>query len=302
MRLILPLSVLLLVACGPTSSEVAAPASPAGLSPAAPAPTEATQPAADAAAMPMSPAQPGLLTEAQFAALHQLTGEAAPPAKGQRVDLAGSSAYLSLPEGATGPVPGVLVIHEWWGLNDHIQHWADRLAAAGYAALAVDLYGGTVATTPEAAMAAMKSVDEARAQEILEAGLAFLRDDPRVKAPKTGVIGWCFGGGWSLRTAMTQPGLDAAVVYYGRIPEDLSGLAAMEAPVFGVFGERDQGIPVATVRAFEAAAKQAGKSVTVQLYDADHAFANPSSARYAAGPADDAWTRAKAFLAAHLGG
>jgi len=283
-----------------------------GCSPAAPPPpaeavaqpspaAETSQPSPDAADAGLSPAQPGLLTEAQFAALHQLTGVAAPPAQGTTIDLAGSTAYLSLPKDATGPVPAVLVIHEWWGLNEHIKHWADRLAAAGYAAVAVDLYGGAVATTREEAMAAMKGVDEAAASKLLAAAHDFLQSDPRIRAPKTAVIGWCFGGGWSLRTAMSEGELDAAVVYYGRIPEDLSGLDTLSAPVLGVFGERDAGIPVDTVRAFESAATAAGKSVTVHLYDAEHAFANPSSGRYAAGPAEDAWGKTKTFLAQHLG-
>ncbi|MEZ4465798.1 MAG: dienelactone hydrolase family protein [bacterium] len=114
------------------------------------------------------------LSEADFKALHALTGAAAPAPRGVMVDLGGGQAYLSLPPGATAPVPGVVVIHEWWGLNDHIKHWADRLADDGYAALAVDLYGGRVATTPDEAMAAMKTVDTDKASELLKKAVAFL--------------------------------------------------------------------------------------------------------------------------------
>src|SRR5262245_32148409 len=91
----------------------------------------------------------GILSEEQFKALHHLKTEAAPPLQGQMIDLAGGHAYLSLPPNAKPPLPGIVVIQEWWGLNDHIKHWSDRLAAAGYAALAVDLYGGKVETTAE---------------------------------------------------------------------------------------------------------------------------------------------------------
>ena len=78
----------------------------------------------------------GPLSEEQFKALHELSGETPPAPRGETIDLAGSKAYLTLPEGATAPVPGIVVIHEWWGLNDHIRHWSDRLASLGYAAVA----------------------------------------------------------------------------------------------------------------------------------------------------------------------
>lgn len=269
-----------------TSAEISQPAAPSET--------------ADAADAGMSPAQPGLLTEAQFAALHQLKADAAPALQGATVTLpGGASAYLSLPEGAA-PHPAVLVIHEWWGLNEHIKHYADRLAAVGYAALAVDLYGGTVASTPDEAMAAMKAVDSDAARATLKEAHAFLEEDERIQADKTGAIGWCFGGGWSLQTAMMVEDLDAAVVYYGRIPEG-EPASKLNAPVLAHFGRQDGGIPVASVEAFAQAAKEAGKDVEVHLYDADHAFANPSSDRYAAGPAKEAWDRTEAFLKAKLG-
>lgn len=261
--------------------------------------TPAPSPPADAADIPTSPAQPGLLSEAEFAALHELTQDQAPPARGTELEVGGARAYLSLPKGATGPVPAVLVIHEWWGLNDNIRHWADRLADAGYAALAVDLYGGTVATNREEAMAAMKSVDEAAATAILQAAHAFLESDERIRAPRTGVIGWCFGGGWSLKTAMRVEGIDAAVVYYGHIPPPTEA-ASLKADVFGVFGSQDQGIPLDGVREFAGAAERAGHAFAVNVYDAPHAFANPSNARYDKVSAEDAWDKVQAFLKGKL--
>ena len=282
MRTLLLTSLLGLAACSSSSKPV---------EPTAPAPAPATVRAADT----------GPLTEAEFKALHQLRTDASPALRGELIDLAGGKAYLSLPANPTGPVPGLVVIHEWWGLNDHVKHWTDRLASAGYAALAVDLYRGTVATDPDTAMATMKQVDEGQAAATISAALDLLARDPRIAAPRTGVIGWCFGGGWALETALTHPELDAAVIYYGRLVTDPAALRAIRARVLGIFGDRDQGIPVAEVQAFEAALGQAGVQATIRRYDADHAFANPSGPRYDEAAAADAWAQVTAFLAATLG-
>lgn len=286
--------VALLAACSSRSTPAQAPPPGSGSAAgsAATAPTPAPEPTLDPSAIPID--------EAQFKAMHQLTGAAAPPLAGQEVELAGGRAYLSLPRGATGPVPGIVVIHEWWGLNDHVKHWTDRLASAGYAAIAVDLYGGVRATTPDEAMAAMSSVDNTAAARVISAALDYLATDPRIRAPKRGVIGWCFGGGWSLRTALAHPELDAAVMYYGRLEADPTKLAAIKADLLGIFGNRDKGIPPQEVDAFDAALSKAGVSHAIHRYDAEHAFANPSSARYDEVSAADAWEKVVAFLDATL--
>lgn len=260
--------------------------------------------AAESGDAPIVMTNTGILSEKEFAALHTLTDAKAPPPKGVEIELPGVSAkaYLSLPEGAKAPLPGVVVIHEWWGMNDHIRHFTDRLAADGYAALAVDLYGGKVATTPEEAMATMKKVDDATAVKILTAAHRFLAEDSRVKAQRRGVIGWCFGGGWSLQQAIMQPDLDAAVIYYGRLETDPKVLAKIHAPVMGVFGNEDEGIPPAAVDAFAKAMNDAGKSLELYRYDAPHAFANPSSGNYDTQAAEDAFGHVRAFFAAHLRG
>ncbi len=243
----------------------------------------------------------GVLDEASFAALHDLKqGAVAEPLHGQDIEIDGQRAYLSLPAGAKAPLPAVLVIHEWWGLNDHIRHWADRLAADGYAALAVDLDGGHTATTREEATALMRAVDENAARATLLRAHRFLAEDPRIRATRRGVVGWCFGGGWSLQLALAAPDLDASVVYYGRLVTDVEALRAIHAPMLGVFGNRDQGIPPASVDAFAAAMKEAGRDLRVLRYDADHAFANPSGARYDANNAAAAWAEVRSFLAAKL--
>jgi carboxymethylenebutenolidase len=248
------------------------------------------------------PGWTGALTEEEFKALHEHADRPAPPSKGETIALGDSRAYLSLPEDPQGPLPGVILIHEWWGLNENIEHWADRLAADGYAALAVDLYGGKTATDPDEAMALVRAVDEVAALGTLRAAHRFLVQDPRIAARRTGSIGWCFGGAWSLRLALAEPELDACVIYYGRLVNDPERLAQMNAELLGIFGSRDTSIPPDAVADFGEALTQAGRSHTIRVYDADHAFANPSSARYDEDAASAAWEEARAFLARTLKG
>lgn len=293
MRHVALASALLALAGCKDDEKTAAPPPPAASVAAAPPTATATTSAA---------APTGVLSEADFKRLHQLKAEAAPPAKGIMVDVGEDAAYLSLPAGAP-PLPALVVIHEWWGLNDHIKHWSDRLAEAGYAALAVDLYGGKVADNSDDAMALMKAVDAEAAQKSLLAAFAFLAEDPRVKADKRGSIGWCFGGKWSLELALAAPTLDAAVVYYGHVESDPARLAKLEAPLLAIFGNQDEGIPPKMVDTFEFGLEQAtGKSYRILRYDAQHAFANPSSARYDEKSAAAAWDEVQGFLAKHLKG
>jgi carboxymethylenebutenolidase len=242
------------------------------------------------------PSDTGAVSEDRFKAMHELPTPGPANRDGQTIDLGGTRAYLALPKG-TGPFPAIVVIHEWWGLNANIEHWADRLASAGWAALAVDLYGGVVATDRDTALATMKAVDNAKAQKVISDGLAFLASDPRIKAPTRAVIGWCFGGGWSLQTALAHPELDGAIIYYGQLETDATKLAAIKARVLGVFGTKDEGIPQTSVDAFEAGLKQANVRAEIKRYDADHGFANPSNPKYDQVSAGDAWKHVLAFLA-----
>lgn len=242
----------------------------------------------------------GNVSEEQFKALHELKTEAAPALRGQMVELAGGKAYLSLPANAKPPLPAVVVIHEWWGLNDHIKHWADRLAADGYAAVAVDLYGGNIATTSEQAMEYMKAVDQKRASEITLAAAEFLAKDARVQAKKRGSIGWCFGGGQSLQLALAAPGLNACVMYYGSPVTDATALKAMKAPLLGVFGNQDQAFPPALIDEFDKALTTASVKHELLRYDAVHAFANPSNPKYDQKSAGDAWAHVQKFFAENL--
>jgi carboxymethylenebutenolidase len=214
-------------------------------------------------------------------------------------DLAGDAVgALALP--AKTPAPAVLLIHEWWGLNDQIRSMAAELAEEGYIALAIDLYGGKVAQSPEEARALMAAVDPVRATEQLVAAVAWLRQRPDCTG-KVGTIGWCFGGGWSLNCALATP-VDATVVYYGNVRKGAADLARLKSPVLGHFGTLDKNINKEMVDGFEAAMKAAGKTdLTVEWYEADHAFANPTGARYDAADARLAWERTLAFFRQHLG-
>lgn len=241
----------------------------------------------------------GVLDEDAFKALHELKEGKAPKLHGKDMMLGKEKAYLSMPKGK-GPFPGVIVIHEWWGLNANVKHWADRLAADGYAAIAIDLYQGQVATTPDDALKYMRGVNDDGGAVVISSAMKFLAEDPRIKATKRAAIGWCFGGGWSLRAALDHPQLDAAVIYYGRLKTDPEVLKPIKAKIMGVFGKLDSGIPPATVKAFEEGLKKAGVDVVIHSYDANHAFANPSSARYDKVAAADAWIKVRAFLKKHL--
>lgn len=241
----------------------------------------------------------GILSEEQFKRLHIPTKKQLPPLHGEDIELAGGKAYVSYPIG-DGPFPGLVVIQEWWGLNDHIRHWTDRLAADGYAAIAVDLYDGTVATTSDEAMAAMKNVDPARAREILDAARDFLKTNPRVLTNRIGTIGWCFGGGWSLNCALAWPELEACVLYYGRLVTDPAELKRIGAAVCAVFGDEDQSFPPAVVDEFEAALQAAGVTHEIHRYPAGHAFANPSGGNYVEEHAADAFEKVRKFLAKEL--
>ena len=213
------------------------------------------------------------------------------------------SGFLARPKGATGQLPGLIVIHEWWGLNDNIRDMTKRLAGEGYAALAVDLYGGQVAQDPGQAEALM----EASNKEMVDvrANLRLAYDYLKQQgAPRVGVIGWCFGGGWALGSAiMLGDKLDASVIYYGRLVTEPQTLAAIHAPILGHFGGKDKSIPAATVKQFEANMQTLKKPIEVHVYpDADHAFANPSGGNYKAEAAKTAWKRTVDFLAKNLKG
>jgi carboxymethylenebutenolidase len=210
--------------------------------------------------------------------------------------------HFAFPSDMIEPLPAVIMIHEWWGLNDNIRAMAERLAAEGYIVLAVDLFLGDVATTPEAARQLMLRAVENRdsVSSNIEQAYAFVTNT--AGAPRVASLGWCFGGGWSLNTAMLFPeDLDAAVIYYGQVTDDEARLSPIEVPILGLFGSADRGIKLDSVRRFEAALERLDKDYEIHVYEgAGHAFANPSGNNFNAAYAEDAWSRTLDFLRARL--
>lgn len=213
------------------------------------------------------------------------------------------SGYLAVPEGP-GKKPAIVVIHEWWGLNDWVKAKADGFAKQGYVALAVDLYRGTVASDSDTAHQLMRGLPNDRAVRDMKAAVAYLRARPDVETPKVASIGWCMGGGLSLDLAVAEPTLAGAVIYYGHLMTEPATIAALKVPLLGNFGGQDQGIPPATVQEFEALAKKDGKSVDFKIYpDAGHAFASSRDPKvFRPEDAKDANARADAFLTKVLKG
>jgi carboxymethylenebutenolidase len=211
------------------------------------------------------------------------------------------SGYLALPDGA-GKHPAIIVIHEWWGLNDWVKEQAQKYAAQGYVALAVDLYRGKVATNQDEAHILMRGLPDDRGIRDLEAAFTFLSSRPDVNAGKIGSIGWCMGGSWSIKLAVDQPRLAASVVNYGWLPSEPALVAKIKAPVQGNFGADDQGIPPKDVKTFEAAMKADGKIADIKIYDgAGHAFQNPNNKQgYRPEATADASQRISAFFQKYL--
>jgi carboxymethylenebutenolidase len=214
----------------------------------------------------------------------------------------GGGGFVAAPTTASKH-PALLVIQEWWGVNDWIREQTERFARQGYVALAVDLYRGKVATTQEQAHELMRGLPHDRALADLEAGFKYLAARKDVDPSRIGVIGWCMGGGFALMLADEQPKLAAAVMNYGHVMTDEKTIAKLKVPLLGNFGAEDRGIPPADVQAFEAALKSAHKSADFKLYPgAGHAFMNPNNKEgYRPEAAKDAWQRIDAFFAKHLG-
>ncbi len=201
-----------------------------------------------------------------------------------------------------GPFPALMVIHEWWGLNDWVKEQASKFADEGYVALAIDLYRGKVADNPDLAHELMRGVPEDRAKRDLRAAYDFLAAQADVRKDRLGAIGWCMGGGYALDVALAEPHLAADVINYGHLATDPDELKKIQAPILGLFGGQDRGITPEDVKKFQQAMETLGKKIEVKIYsDAGHAFENPNNKQgYRAEDAADAWKRTIAFLAETL--
>jgi carboxymethylenebutenolidase len=211
------------------------------------------------------------------------------------------SGYLALPS-SKGNHPAVIVIQEWYGLNDWVKQQADRFAGRGYVALAPDLYHGSVAKDANEAHELMRGLPHDRAMADLRGAFKLLAARKDVDASRIGVIGWCMGGGYALDLALAEPRLAAAVINYGHLVADPATVAKLSAPLLGNFGGADRGIPPKDVEAFEKALKAGGKTSDIKIYPgAGHAFMNPNNKEgYMKEAADDAWKRIDTFLAKTL--
>ena len=211
----------------------------------------------------------------------------------------GRSVKAALARPAAAKAPGLLLIHEWWGLNDEMRGVAARMADAGFLALSVDLFEGAVASDPNRARELMTGLDAAKATETMTGWAGWMRRDAGCNG-KVGALGFCMGGGWALNTALATP-LEAAVIFYGNCNKSAAELAPLKGPVQGHFGRLDQGIPVAVAEGFRAALKTAGKPGEIHIYEANHAFARIGGPNFHAPSAELAWKRTFEFLQKNLG-
>ena len=206
------------------------------------------------------------------------------------VDQEAFNVYVTGPEDAS---KGILLIHEWWGLNDHIRSWADRFAVMGYRAVAIDLYGGRITRDTAEAGRLMKSVDQKMANRKLKAAITGLRAPGR----RLATLGWCFGGGQSLQATLQAPNeIAGTIIYYGQPVLDVDQLRTLQGPVLGLYAKQDGWITPDVVKSFQKAMREAGETLEVHSYDARHAFANPSGERYNSDAARQSWKMVLEFL------
>ncbi len=224
-----------------------------------------------------------------------------------------TTGYLVYPELANNtqqqqqqePMPAVIMIHEWWGLNEHIKNQADILAKEGYVVLAVDLYRGEVAADSNRARELTSSVRNNSASTIdnLQSAVNYVKSLEMVDGSRIASLGWCFGGDWSLQLALnsSENPLAATIVYYGRPVTDTASLSSISWPILGIFGDQDQAIPVESVKQFTSALNASGVTNEIYLYEGvGHAFANPSGDNYAPKETADAWQKTIGFLRTYL--
>jgi carboxymethylenebutenolidase len=211
------------------------------------------------------------------------------------------SAFEARPGGA-GSYPGVIVVQEWWGLNDHIKDVAGRLAHEGFVALAPDLYEGKVTKDSKQAGEWMASLDREQALRILMGAIRFLQENEPIYAQHIGVMGFCMGGTFALLLPCLTPAIQAAVPFYGDIPDPIDQVSCIRCPVLFIAGGKDRWINSAKVERLRAAFKQHNVNGEVRLYpEADHAFFNDTRPEvYNSAAAQDAWMRAIGLLSRTL--
>ena len=213
---------------------------------------------------------------------------------------AAASGELALP-GGSGKAPGLVLVQEWWGVNDHIRSLADRFAAAGFITLAPDLYHGKTTKDASEAGNLMTSLDGAGAMADIAGAVAALAAHPRANG-KVGITGFCMGGAYAFAATSAIEGLAAAVPFYGIPPAERLDFAKMKAPILAHFAVRDQWATVARAQEIKTGIDAHHGSMRLEVYEADHAFVNDTRPEaYVPDAAKLAWDRTIAFLHEHLG-
>jgi len=213
--------------------------------------------------------------------------------------------HFAFPEDMVDPLPAVIVIHDWWGLNDEIKAYGSRLAAEGFIVLAIDLFNGATATAPAGARDLERAVFEDPELALANVRQAYRFVKEVAGAPSVAALGFGFGGGWALNVAIAQPADFAAIVtYYGQVNSDQDSLAPITGPILGLFAETDRAVPADSVRGFERALEALDKDYDVVVYDdARRGFADALIADgYDANVAERAWEHTLEFLRTSLAG
>lgn len=207
--------------------------------------------------------------------------------------------YLVEPEGK-GPSPGLIVVHEWWGLSDHVKDITNRFAAQGYVTLAPDLYDGTVTKDSAKAGELMQRLDQERALQTLNGAANFLKSQPTVNPDKLGATGFCMGGTFALLLARSAD-IKASAPFYGDVPPD-EVIKNLTAPVLFIGAENDPWITMDKMERLRAGLRKFGKEGEVKIYNGvGHAFFNDTRPEaYDPAAAHDAWKRVLQFFAAKL--
>lgn len=210
--------------------------------------------------------------------------------------------HFAIPADMIDPLPAIIVIHDWWGLNQEMRDIAEQLAAEGYIVLGVDLFRGQTAKALGKARELETEVVEnpTLAVDNLRQAVDFIRNT--AGAPRVATVGFGFGGGWSLNAAIEMPGeLDASVSYYGQVVSDRDKLTPVTAPILGLYAEGDRAVPADSVREFQSTMDALEKDVDIQMYgDARRGFADRLSDNYDADVAAEAWNHVLQFLDTHV--
>jgi len=210
--------------------------------------------------------------------------------------------YLAVPESGAGP--GVIVLQEWWGLDDSVERYCDRFAQEGFLALAPDLYRGETTDQPDEAQQKMMAMNMEQSARDMSGAVDFLAEHEGFQGTGVGSVGFCLGGGLSVWAATVNPKVKAVVTYYYVMPHGKPDFSKIEAPVLGHFGTGDDFVSVDDARALEQELREAGVEVDFEFYEgAGHAFANDHNrlGTYDEEKSNEAWRKTVDFLKRHLG-